>query len=64
MTIVLEEEEVSEVMADPAPPVMVTGMRVKSSPEYVSVLEPGKLASLPPKDSAQTAEDSAREHLK
>lgn len=46
------------------PAVITTGMYVKSVPVNVSVLEPGKLAPVPPKDSAQTAEEAAvsREH--
>lgn len=40
-----------------APPaVMYTGIYAKSVPVYVSVVSPGKLASVPPKDSTQTAE--------
>ena len=53
-----EEPVEGEVTAAPEPaiPVIVTGMNVKSVPEKVSVLEPGKLASAPPKLSAHTAE--------
>jgi hypothetical protein len=52
------------VAAALALPVIVTGMYVKSVPVYVSVLEPGKLASLPPLDSKHTAVDvPAREHF-
>ncbi len=49
------EEELG-VTAAPALPVIITGMNVKSVPVKVSVLVPGKLASVPPKDSAHTAD--------
>lgn len=44
-----------------APAVITTGMYEKSVPVKVSVLEPGSFASLPPKDSVQTADDAPRE---
>jgi hypothetical protein len=54
-----------DVTAAPTLPVMITGMKVKSVPVKVSVLDPGKLASVPPKDSAQTADAvPAREQSK
>lgn len=44
-----------------APAVIVTGIYVKSVPLYVTVLDPGELASLPPFDLMQIAEEGPRE---
>jgi len=46
------------------PSVITTGMYEKSVPVKVSVVRPGKLASVPVKDSTQTAEDASREQSK
>lgn len=49
------------VFATNAPAVIATGIYVKSVPVNVSVERPGSLASVPPADTAQTAEELARE---
>jgi hypothetical protein len=46
------------------PSVITTGMYEKSVPVKVSVLMPGKLASVPVKDSTQTAEEASSEQSK
>jgi len=57
--VVLEGAAAPPVFNTPA--VITTGIYVKSVPVKVSVLDPGKFASSPPKDSAHTADDAPRE---
>lgn len=61
-TFVLEGAAATSVASGPS--VITTGMYEKSVPVKVSVLKPGKLASVPVKDSTQTAEEASREQSK